>query len=70
MISFTLSTAISVLTALASVNTVYAAPVESALHARQATVPAAPHFVVYGDRFVAGTEGPPDASTIAGFNVL
>lgn len=32
--------------------------------------PAAPHFVVYGDKYAPGTTGPPDASTIKGFNVL
>ena len=69
MVSFTLST-ISALMALASVNTVYAAPVESALQTRQATVPAAPRFTLYGDKFVAGTQGPPDPSTIQGWNVL
>ncbi|KAL1943056.1 hypothetical protein VTO73DRAFT_4727 [Trametes versicolor] len=32
--------------------------------------PAAPHFVVYGDKYAPGTTGPPDASTIKGFNVF
>ena len=32
--------------------------------------PAPPHWVVYGDKYVSGTTGPPDASAITGFNVL
>ncbi|KAF9047087.1 glycoside hydrolase [Hymenopellis radicata] len=33
-------------------------------------VPGPPHFVVYGDRYVAGMTGPPPASQIRGFNVF
>ncbi|KAJ7155373.1 glycoside hydrolase family 18 protein [Mycena crocata] len=32
--------------------------------------PAAPHWVVYSDRFVSGQTGPPAASAVAGFNVF
>ncbi|KAJ6581491.1 glycoside hydrolase [Mycena capillaripes] len=32
--------------------------------------PAAPHWVVYGDRFVSGTNGPPATSAVTGFNVF
>ncbi|KAI0657980.1 glycoside hydrolase family 18 protein [Cubamyces menziesii] len=32
--------------------------------------PAPPHWVVYGDKYVSGTTGPPDASAITGFNVF
>lgn len=32
--------------------------------------PVAPHFVIYGDRFVSGLTGPPAASAIRGFNVF
>ncbi|KAF7794236.1 hypothetical protein EIP86_005368 [Pleurotus ostreatoroseus] len=32
--------------------------------------PAAPHFVIYGDKGVQGTTGPPPTSDITGFNVL
>ena len=38
--------------------------------ARAAPAQAAPHFVVYGDKFVSGTTGPPPVSQITGFNVL
>ncbi|KAF7308782.1 Glycoside hydrolase family 18 protein [Mycena kentingensis (nom. inval.)] len=33
-------------------------------------VPAAPHWVVYGDKFVPGLTGPPAVSAISGFNVF
>ena len=33
-------------------------------------VPAAPHFVVYSDKWVSGETGPPALSAINGFNVL
>ncbi|KAJ7043634.1 glycoside hydrolase family 18 protein [Mycena alexandri] len=32
--------------------------------------PAAPHWAIYGDKFVPGLTGPPDVSTIKGFNVF
>ncbi|KAJ7180661.1 glycoside hydrolase family 18 protein [Mycena filopes] len=32
--------------------------------------PAAPHWVIYGDKFVPGLTGPPAVSTITGFNVF
>ncbi|OBZ73875.1 Endochitinase 3 [Grifola frondosa] len=32
--------------------------------------PAAPHFVIYGDKYVSGTTGPPPTSEITGFNVF
>ncbi|KAJ7934955.1 glycoside hydrolase family 18 protein [Mycena leptocephala] len=32
--------------------------------------PAAPHWVVYGDKFVSGTTGPPAVSAVTGFNVF
>ncbi|KAJ7116029.1 glycoside hydrolase [Mycena epipterygia] len=32
--------------------------------------PAAPHWVIYGDKFVSGTTGPPDVSVVAGYNVF
>jgi len=32
--------------------------------------PAAPHWVIYGDQFVSGTTGPPNASVVAGYNVF
>ncbi|EMD33176.1 glycoside hydrolase family 18 protein [Gelatoporia subvermispora B] len=34
------------------------------------TVPAAPHFVVYGDEWISGENGPPDVSEIKGYNVF
>ncbi|KAH8825673.1 glycoside hydrolase family 18 protein [Flagelloscypha sp. PMI_526] len=33
-------------------------------------VPAPPHWVVYGDQWVSGTNGPPAASDIQGYNVF
>ncbi|KAG1776462.1 glycoside hydrolase family 18 protein [Suillus placidus] len=32
--------------------------------------PAAPHFVIYSDKWVSGEIGPPDVSSIAGYNVF
>ncbi|KAJ6515099.1 glycoside hydrolase family 18 protein [Mycena vitilis] len=32
--------------------------------------PAAPHWVLYGDKFVSGTNGPPAVSEVTGFNVF
>ncbi|KAJ7612497.1 glycoside hydrolase family 18 protein [Mycena polygramma] len=32
--------------------------------------PAAPHWVVYGDKFVSGSNGPPAVSAVTGFNVF
>ncbi|KAG2347111.1 hypothetical protein BDR05DRAFT_974182 [Suillus weaverae] len=32
--------------------------------------PAAPHFVIYSDKWVSSEIGPPDVSSIAGYNVL
>ncbi|KAH8112365.1 glycoside hydrolase family 18 protein [Phellopilus nigrolimitatus] len=43
-----------------------AAPAASAASA----APAAPHFVVYSDEGVSGEDGPPDVSTIKGYNVF
>ncbi|KAG1752140.1 glycoside hydrolase family 18 protein [Suillus lakei] len=34
------------------------------------TTPAAPHFVIYSDKWVSGEIGPPDVSRIAGYNVF
>lgn len=45
----------------------FAAPA-SMLVARD--VPAAPHFVIYSDKWVSGENGPPALSEIDGFNVL
>lgn len=42
----------------------------TARHILARATPAAPHFVVYGDKFSPGTTGPPDASQIKGFNVF
>ena len=32
--------------------------------------PAAPHFVIYSDKFVSGTTGPPPVNQVKGYNVL
>lgn len=66
MFAFTLSAAVSALTALSSLSSVRGLPVETrnGLRTRASSSFAAPHFVLYGDKFVSGTQGPPDASTI------
>ncbi|KAJ7155351.1 glycoside hydrolase family 18 protein [Mycena crocata] len=33
-------------------------------------IPAAPRFVIYGDKWVSGTNGPPPTSAVAGYNVF
>lgn len=33
-------------------------------------MPAAPHFVLYNDKWVSGEIGPPDVSIISGYNVF
>lgn len=32
--------------------------------------PVAPHWVIYSDKYVSGTTGPPDVSEVEGYNVL
>ncbi|KIJ51813.1 glycoside hydrolase family 18 protein [Sphaerobolus stellatus SS14] len=59
-----------------STNTKTVVPASSALNVAVpvssvvAATPAAPHFFVYGDRFVSGLTGPPAVSAIKGFNVF
>ena len=38
--------------------------------AKRATVPAAPRFVIYSDKWVSGETGPPNVTDITGYNVL
>ncbi|VDB91374.1 unnamed protein product [Peniophora sp. CBMAI 1063] len=47
-----------------------AAPVTTELASRKsnAAAPAAPHWVVYTDRWISGETGPPDVSLLDGFN--
>ena len=73
---FTKVATAAVLFAASQVASVFAAPaglnglsVEARDILARAT-PAAPHFVMYGDKFAPGTTGPPDPSQIDGFNVL
>ncbi|KII93375.1 carbohydrate-binding module family 5 protein [Plicaturopsis crispa FD-325 SS-3] len=64
--------------ALCTLSYVVASPLEPPLsgldnQARrilERATPASPHFVVYSDKFVSGTTGPPAASAVAGFNVF
>lgn len=68
--SFSLSHLVSGLSALACVGSVLAVPAPTPLldvQTREVTrrsTPAAPHFVVYSDKWVSGENGPPDPSEI------
>ncbi|KAG2050983.1 glycoside hydrolase family 18 protein [Suillus hirtellus] len=65
MVSFMLSS----LSVLAAIGGVLSAPLMgTALSAR--TTPAAPHFVIYSDKWVSGETGPPAVSEITGYNVF
>ena len=49
-----------------SVKPAFSAPVLSVRGTTNASIPAfsPPHFVVYGDQYIEGTQGPPDVSDI------
>lgn len=70
MFSRTLSSALSLLIAFTRITTVFSAPVEGDVLDNEArsilarATPAAPHFVVYSDKWVSGENGPPDPSQI------
>ncbi|KAG1740044.1 glycoside hydrolase family 18 protein [Suillus lakei] len=66
MVSFMLSRLFS---AFAAIGGVLSMPlVDTALSAR--ATPAAPHFVIYSDKWVSGETGPPAVSSIKGYNVF
>ncbi|EIW79384.1 glycoside hydrolase family 18 protein [Coniophora puteana RWD-64-598 SS2] len=56
-------------TAVISATAAVALPVKSTNIAKRAT-PAAPHFVIYSDKWVSGETGPPAVSDITGYNVF
>ena len=70
MFSRTLSSALSLLIAFTRITTVFSAPVEGDVLDNEArsilarATPAAPHFVIYSDRFVSGLTGPPPVSEV------
>lgn len=59
MVSFKLSSLISV---FAAIGGVLSMPVDQTLSVR--STPAAPHFVIYSDKWVSGENGPPAVSDI------
>lgn len=66
MVSFVLS---SLLGIFAVVGGVLSMPLmDTALSAR--STPAAPHFVIYSDKWISGETGPPAVSSIKGYNVF
>ncbi|EJD07906.1 glycoside hydrolase [Fomitiporia mediterranea MF3/22] len=79
MFSSTLSSLVLLLCTLTNLTSVFSFPVDSdgldstarkfLARAKQAT-PAAPHFVIYSDKFVSGETGPPDVSQVEGYNVF
>ncbi|KAG1740045.1 glycoside hydrolase family 18 protein [Suillus lakei] len=66
MVSFMLSSLVSVFAAIGGVLSMPL--VDTALSAR--ATPAAPHFVIYSDKWVSGETGPPAVSNITGYNVF
>ncbi|KAG0709372.1 glycoside hydrolase family 18 protein [Suillus ampliporus] len=66
MVSFVLSSLVSVFAAIGGVLSV--SSMDTTLSAR--ATPAAPHFVIYSDEWVSGENGPPAVSEITGYNVF
>ncbi|KAG1746540.1 glycoside hydrolase family 18 protein [Suillus paluster] len=66
MVSFMLSSLLSVFAAIGGVLSM--SPMDTTLSAR--ATPAAPHFVIYSDKWVTGENGPPAVSNITGYNVF
>ncbi|KAG2042642.1 glycoside hydrolase family 18 protein [Suillus americanus] len=68
MVSFMLSSLLSVFTVIGGVLSVPL--VDTALSARAIAPPAAPRFVIYSDEWVSGETGPPAVSEVMGYNVF
>lgn len=66
MVSFLLSSLLSVFAAICGVLCMPC--IDTALSTR--ATPAAPHFVIYSDKWVSGETGPPAVSKIKGYNVF
>ncbi|KAL5504980.1 hypothetical protein ACEPAH_7643 [Sanghuangporus vaninii] len=79
MLSSAFSSLIILFCALVHFTSVLALPIDSLgldstarkfLSKAKRATPAAPHFVIYSDKFVSGETGPPDVSQVEGFNVF
>ncbi|KZT18638.1 glycoside hydrolase family 18 protein [Neolentinus lepideus HHB14362 ss-1] len=78
MVSFILSSILAALICLATVTSTpvdldapeYASLGQQARNILKRATPAAPHWVIYSDKYVSGTTGPPNASEVAGYNVF
>ncbi|OCB91529.1 glycoside hydrolase [Sanghuangporus baumii] len=79
MLSSACSSLIILFCALVHFTSVLALPIDSLgldstawkfLSKAKRATPAAPHFVIYSDKFVSGETGPPDVSQVEGFNVF
>lgn len=76
MFSKTLTSFFALFATLTQVSSVFSSPVdESGLDSTARSfltraTPAAPHFVIYSDRFVSGLTGPPPVSEVEGYNVF
>ncbi|KAG0709374.1 glycoside hydrolase family 18 protein [Suillus ampliporus] len=66
MVSFVLPSLVSVFAAIGGMLSM--SPMDTTLSTR--TTPAAPHFVIYSDKWVSGENGPPATSSITGYNVF
>ncbi|KAG2136048.1 glycoside hydrolase family 18 protein [Suillus clintonianus] len=69
MVSFMLLSIVTVLVAIGGVWSMPLMPLMNATISARAT-PAAPHFVIYSDKWVPGETGPPPVSSITGYNVF
>ncbi|KAH7914241.1 glycoside hydrolase family 18 protein [Hygrophoropsis aurantiaca] len=71
MLSFKLSQFITLVAALVSLRGAVSIPLAvTSKNLAKRTTPAAPHFVIYSDKFVASDNGPPNVTDVAGYNVF
>lgn len=71
MVAFTFSRIATALSALACIGSAAAAPlIDARSKPSPADAPAAPYFVIYGDKWITGSTGIPPVENITGYNVL
>ncbi|TFK54531.1 glycoside hydrolase family 18 protein [Heliocybe sulcata] len=70
MFSTTFARIAALLSGLMCLTAVLAAPIQESRDLVARATPAAPHWVIYTDKWVSGETGPPSTADIAGYNVL
>ncbi|EPQ57162.1 glycoside hydrolase [Gloeophyllum trabeum ATCC 11539] len=70
MVSMTFARIAALLSGLACLATVFAAPIQEPRDLTVRTTQAAPHWVIYTDKWVSGETGPPAPADIDGYNTL